>query len=83
MDDITDEGLFALEGAGVTIDDSDTAAIFTIGYKVSPIFSLEGMGGGIDGDFGHLGGDIDSALVSLESCGALDESLDFVDHQCW
>jgi len=42
MDDITDEGLFALEGAGVTIDDSDTATIFTVGYKVSPNLAWEG-----------------------------------------
>ena len=42
MMSITDKGLDELKGTGVTIDDSDTVANFSLGYKVSPSVALEG-----------------------------------------
>ena len=39
---ITDKGLDELKGTGVTIDDNDTIANFSLGYKVSPSLALEG-----------------------------------------
>ena len=39
---ITDEGLDVLKGTGVTIDDNDTIANFSLGYIVSPSLSFEG-----------------------------------------
>ena len=39
---MTDEGLDVLKGTGVTIDDSDRFYNFTVGYRVSPNFALEG-----------------------------------------
>ncbi len=33
---MTDKGLDGLKGTGVTIDDSDTVANLTVGYRVSP-----------------------------------------------
>jgi hypothetical protein len=42
MMNITDKGLDGLKGTGVTIDDSDTVANFSLGYKVSPNLALEG-----------------------------------------
>ena len=42
MMSITDKGLDELKGTGVTIDDNDTIANFSLGYKVSPSLALEG-----------------------------------------
>jgi len=42
MINITDKGLDGLKATGVTIDDSDTVANFSLGYKVSPSLALEG-----------------------------------------
>jgi len=42
MMSITDKGLDELKGTGVTIDDNDTIANFSLGYKVSPSLSFEG-----------------------------------------
>ncbi len=39
---VTDEGLDALKGTGVTIEDNDTIANVSLGYKFSPSFSFEG-----------------------------------------
>jgi len=39
---ITDEGLDVLKGTGVTVDDNDTIANFSLGYIVSPSLSFEG-----------------------------------------
>ena len=42
MMNMTDKGLDVLKGSGVTIDDSDTVATFSLGYRVSPNLALEG-----------------------------------------
>jgi len=39
---INDEALDGLAGSGVTIDDNDTVAYFTLDYHVSPSLSFEG-----------------------------------------
>ena len=39
---ITDKGLDVLKGTGVTVDDNDTIANFSLGYIVSPSLSFEG-----------------------------------------
>ncbi len=39
---VTDEGLDALKGTGVTIEDNDTIANVSLGYKFSPSLSFEG-----------------------------------------
>ena len=42
MMSITDKGLDELKGTGVTIDDNDTIANFSLGYKVLPSLAMEG-----------------------------------------
>ena len=61
---VTDEGLDALKGTGVTIEDNDTIGYGLLGYNFSPNLSFESGGlSGVDvtaslptGDFGTLYG---------------------------
>ena len=77
---MTDKGLDGLKGTGVTIDDSDTVANLTVGYRVSPSLAFEGSiisGGEVSASFsGGESGTLHGQTYSISGTASIKAKTD-------